>query len=381
MDPAETIHKTIERELHCLPAAAGDDHACRFGFIPASDSLVLSAKKKKEDNEVIHIFRTGANECEDCRNLNGTEISQEEWANKEEMKEKGFPFTENGQYVPHPNCKCHWEEKIKSNDAEEEKTDFKRTAEPSIISDEKHIEPKLKVTDASTPENIESSVAAGKNPGVIKFAAPKEIVETKNNSEKSKYADLLPHTYGFLSPENASSHDRQQAYMRAAPQYVKLQEVEFRVKDSPGRWGKKSGEETIDGFEDLLEKIEKRYKPHSISHLRIMGHGRPGDTTIGVVHPDSFDDLYRNNCKRSRTITARLKNMLSDNAVLEFRMCDVGLIGEDGKNGPAVAQKIANHLGCRVKVFTEKINPYGGKNNIFWFIPARHDIYKPKLEK
>ena len=115
MDPAETIHKTIERELHCPPAAAGDDHACRFGFIPASDSLVLSAKIKQEDNEVFHIFRTGANECEDCRNLNGTEISQEEWANKEKMKENGFPFIENGQYVPHPHCKCHWETVFEMN--------------------------------------------------------------------------------------------------------------------------------------------------------------------------------------------------------------------------------------------------------------------------
>lgn len=168
--------------------------------------------------------------------------------------------------------------------------------------------------------------------------------------------------------------------MYATPQNVKLQEVEFRVKDSPGRWGKNSGEETIDGFEDLLEKIEKRYKPHSICLLRIMGHGSPGDTTIGVSHPDSFDELYRNNNARSRSITARLKKMLSDDAVVEFRMCDVGQNGGKGKNGPEVAQKIANHLGCRVKVFTEKINPYGG-NDIWWFIPAKYDIYNPNLEK
>ena len=30
MDPAETIHKTIERELHCLPAAAAfEDYRAR----------------------------------------------------------------------------------------------------------------------------------------------------------------------------------------------------------------------------------------------------------------------------------------------------------------------------------------------------------------
>ena len=124
LDPAETVRKTIERELHCLPAEAEDSRACRFGFIPASDFLVLSAKKKKKDNEVIHIFRTGVNECKDCRNLNGTEISSEEWANKEKMKEKGFPFIENGQYVPHPHCKCHWEEKMVKQG--KDKTDAKK---------------------------------------------------------------------------------------------------------------------------------------------------------------------------------------------------------------------------------------------------------------
>ncbi len=105
-----------------------------------------------------------------------------------------------------------------------------------------------------------------------------------------------------------------------------------------------------------------------------------GSSRIGVSHPDSFDELYRNNNARSRSITARLKKMLSDVAVVEFRMCDVGQNGGKGKNGPEVAQKIANHLGCRVKVFTERINPYGGKD-IWWFIPAKYDIYNPNLEK
>ena len=90
LDPAETIRKTIERKLHCLPVAAGDDHTCRFGFIPASDSLVLSAKKTKEDSEVIHIFRTGINECKKCQALEGTKISSEVWADEEKMKAKGF---------------------------------------------------------------------------------------------------------------------------------------------------------------------------------------------------------------------------------------------------------------------------------------------------
>ena len=109
LDPAEAIHKTIERELHCPPAGAVDVRACRFGFIPASNSLVLSAKIKKEDNEVFHIFRTGVNECKKCQALEGTKISSDVWADEEKMKAKGFWKQKNGEYLPHPNCKCHWE--------------------------------------------------------------------------------------------------------------------------------------------------------------------------------------------------------------------------------------------------------------------------------
>ena len=123
LDPAETIRKIIERELHCLPAGTVDVRACRFGFIPASDSLVLSAKKKKEDNEVVHIFRTGVNECKKCQALEGTKISSDVWADEEKMKAKGFWKQKNGEYLPHPNCKCHWEEKTI---AEKGKTDEKK---------------------------------------------------------------------------------------------------------------------------------------------------------------------------------------------------------------------------------------------------------------
>ena len=41
-------------------------------------------------------------------------------------------------------------------------------------------------------------------------------------------------------------------------------------------------------------------------------------------------------------------------------MCSVGVKGEKAdENGPEFAQKLANLLGCRVKVYLEPVSPYG----------------------
>ena len=68
LDPAETIHKTIERELHCLPAATGDGRACRFGFVPASDFLVLSEKKRKRITRSSTSFVPASTSAKSVRN-------------------------------------------------------------------------------------------------------------------------------------------------------------------------------------------------------------------------------------------------------------------------------------------------------------------------
>ena len=81
--------------------------------------------------------------------------------------------------------------------------------------------------------------------------------------------------------------------------------------------------------------------------------------------------------------------MLSSHSMIEFRMCNVGAKGKGAhENGPEFAQKIANLLGCRVKVYLEPVSPYGlrptmdkeGKK----FIPenfaqwAEYEIYAPQ---
>ena len=128
MDPVEVLRKTIQRELLCIPAEDRSGHACRFGFLPVSDSLALSgkmrkARKRKDEEEIIHIFRTGVNECKKCQALEGTRISPEIWADEEKMKSKGFWKQKNGKYLPHPNCKCHWETVFEMNKRKTQKNE------------------------------------------------------------------------------------------------------------------------------------------------------------------------------------------------------------------------------------------------------------------
>ena len=115
LDPMDVLRKIILGNLHCLPAEDRSGHACRFGFLPASDSLALSVRKKEEHGEVVHIFRTGVNECKKCQALEGTRITPEIWADEEKMRSKGFWKQKNGEYLPHPNCKCHWETLLEMN--------------------------------------------------------------------------------------------------------------------------------------------------------------------------------------------------------------------------------------------------------------------------
>ena len=75
--------------------------------------------------------------------------------------------------------------------------------------------------------------------------------------------------------------------------------------------------------------------------------------------------------------------MLSSHSMIEFRMCNVGAKGKGAhENGPEFAQKLANLLGCRVKVYLEPVNPYGwsdikgGKGN--FGRRAEYEIYAPQ---
>ncbi len=351
LDPMEVLRTIIERELHCIPAEEYSIHACRFGFRPSSDSLVLGGEKKKKEQadkeEIIHIFRTGVNECKKCQALEGTRITPEIWADEEKMKSKGFWKQKNGEYLPHPNCKCHWEEK-------REKL-------------------KRRKTETTDPNDIK------KIPNEIKHQNGRESVVTINPSVRDQKAKR---------EKKAESSDHS-ADKKAATKYNKTRdssfigkEVEFYVKGSYRKFGNYlGGGYEINGFESLLKQLEDNYSPHSIGLLRIMGHGDFASTSIGG--DDNFQMLVGLTNSRDERIISRLKRMLSSHSMIEFRMCNVGAKGEGAhENGPEFAQKLANLLGCRVKVYLEPVNPYGwsnikgGKGN--FGRRAEYEIYAPQ---
>lgn len=304
LDPAETVRKTIERELHCLPADTGDGRACRFGFIPASNSLVLSAKKKKEDNEVIHIFRTGANECKKCQALEGTKISSDVWADEEKMKAKGFWKQKNGEYLPHPNCKCHWEEKI------EKRCTMKRK----------------NMQDKATRIIHEAN------------AETQTVNVNANNGKK------IPTSVVVHEGKNADKMKRQPT------------EVYFHVEGAPGKYGHFGGGISFSGIDDLIDKLERgNYPPHSIDHLIIIGHG--GNDNSYFAEPDKEQKEREHFGDITDLQVARLRKFLKRTSIVEFRFCRAA----EGKEGRKTALSLAKKLGCNVRVYGGYVAPNGGR--------------------
>ena len=301
LDPAETIRKTIERELHCIPAEDRAGHSCRFGFVPASDSLVLSAKKKEEDNEVIHIFRTGVNECKKCQALEGTRISPEIWADEEKMKSKGFWKQKNGEYHPHPNCKCHWEEK-----REKKQTRRKNQPDKTLRTIQEATEETQKIKKDANVEKINPSTVA--------------VNENKNENKEKKQST----------------------------------EVYFHVEGAPGKYGKFGGGISFSGIDDLINKLEKgNYPPHSIDHLIIIGHG--GYDNSYFAEPDKGQKDREHFGDITDLQAARLKRFLNRNSIVEFRFCRAA----EDKEGRKTALSLAKKLGCTVRVYGGYVAPNG----------------------
>ena len=76
---------------------------CRFGYVRSSDILSLS------DSELtLKIFQSQNTKCKLCNSLDGTIVTNKEEQSPAIMQEKGFYKQVDGQYKPHPHCKCKW---------------------------------------------------------------------------------------------------------------------------------------------------------------------------------------------------------------------------------------------------------------------------------
>lgn len=78
-------------------------HVCRFGYARSSDTLFLS------DSELtLKIFQSQNPKCKLCNSLDGTIVTNKEEQSPAIMEEKGFYKQVDGQYKPHPHCRCKW---------------------------------------------------------------------------------------------------------------------------------------------------------------------------------------------------------------------------------------------------------------------------------
>ena len=79
-------------------------HDCRFGYVRSSDSLTLS-----DNGLTLKKFQSQNTECKLCNSLDGTIVTNQEERDPAIMQEKGFYKQVDGQYKPHPHCKCQWQ--------------------------------------------------------------------------------------------------------------------------------------------------------------------------------------------------------------------------------------------------------------------------------
>ncbi len=179
--------------------------------------------------------------------------------------------------------------------------------------------------------------------------------------------------YGII-PDQAetknNSYDRYHSELRQGKGYT----VQFHVVGSPPL-PKVLGESTVfNGINDLVTQLEKKYPKHSIEHLIISNHS--GGAGCVPTNKDGDDELRHLHLKQNANLLERLKKMLSENAILELRMCRVG----EDEYGSSIAQDIANAIGCRVIVYRNKVNPAGGKAPFTFLLPGKK-VYSPQIEK
>ena len=196
----------------------------------------------------------------------------------------------------HPNCRCKYE----------------LLTQDDIISTQETEQDKQKklLTDVSITTN------------------EKELLETIKE-------------YAKIHTEEAKTYPRV-----TANGLSEFQSATVRVDDSPGIGGIR-----ISGIDDMLDKLEKKFVPGSISILAISNHG----TSPGRFPMGNSDDLIYLSAQQQR----RLKKLLAPVAIIDLRMC----YSSESSTGNKAAQKIADQLGVLVRGYEGPVSPYGTRAN------------------
>ena len=187
------------------------------------------------------------------------------------------------------------------------------------------------------------------------------------------------YTYGSHPPKTDDQLSRELSKISPSRSILKQgkgHKVQFHVKGSPSP-GIFAESSSIDGIEDLLTQLEKKYPAGSIEHLIITNHSGDGNST-SLTEKDSTNpyDLYHIGNRPNQNNLARLKKMLAPNATIELRMCR----DAEGKEGKERLQHIADVTGCKVIGYENKVNPIGGKAPRTIYMPGKK-IFYPNIEK
>ena len=146
--------------------------------------------------------------------------------------------------------------------------------------------------------------------------------------------------------------------------------VHFHVKGSPKLSKLFGGSQEFYGLNNLLDKLEKGYPPHSISYLIISNHGYDDCFDLG-----NGDDLKHIGNRVNKENLQRLQRMLAPNATIEIRMCQTV-----NEKGMASVQHIADVIGCIIIAYRNKVNIIGGKAVWSLKFPGK-TIFYPKVDK
>ena len=144
----------------------------------------------------------------------------------------------------------------------------------------------------------------------------------------------------------------------------------FHVKGSPKLSKLFGGSQEFYGLNNLLDKLEKSYPPHSISYLIISNHGYDDCFDLG-----NGDDLKHIGNRGNKENLQRLQRMLAPDATIEIRMCQTA-----NDKGMASVQHIADVIGCKIIAYRNKVNIIGKKAVWSLKFPGK-TIFTPKVDK
>ena len=125
----------------------------------------------------------------------------------------------------------------------------------------------------------------------------------------------------------------------------------------------------------MIETLYKEnFRPHSIDHLIIIAHsGKDNNYPVERKNGENTENM----ADLSDYQAKELKRFLNRKSVVELRMCRAAS-DEDGMD---TAQRLADKLGCTVRVYGGFVSPSGGVVPVIKFSAMSDDVKEKTGER